>query len=790
MFKNYLKTALRFLKRNKIFAGINMLGLSIALAASFIILLYIINELSYNQSHKNRKQIFRVLQYDSDFKIKQPNSPFIMATTLKDEFPQVEKAVNARFMGVFKLKAGDEFIDVPQVLGTGSEVFQIFTIPIIEGSQNKNLLDEKNAIVLSREIAEKIFADQNPVRQGIIGIVNGEEQLLTVNGVFEDIPVNSSFRAKCFVNSQWTTGPINASFKINNAETSWDHNFWNTWVLLSENANLADLDNQFKALGTKYLGADTKKSYSLQRLTDVYLNSDHLVNAGMKGNIKNIRLFSAIAFLILLVASINYIILSTAVSTGRSKEIGIRKTNGAGNNNVKNQLLSESVILALLVLPIALILTWYGLPFAGKLFQTKLNIIDSNLFFYILVYLALTILIGLISGIYTSAWLSRLKVIDVLKSTSKSGNRKQIFRSSLIVIQLVIFCTFVSSTLIIRSQYNYALNQNPGHHNNNILLIDLGRNFKNYPAYINSIQTYLNVIHAAGATHSLPMLGSMSTMHPHFTNPEQQVKLEGMAIDFDFLKVMGIQVIEGRDFSREFNSDLTQSVILNETAVRELGIVDPVGKKLWGSTIIGVVKDFNLHSIHTDIPPLQISMTDRFIQQVAVHYQPGTLGSVLPMLEAEWKNVAPDRPFSFTTIEDLIQGLYSTEKNLNTIVSIFELFTLLIAAFGLFGLTLFVAKSRTKEIGIRKVFGSSEKSIVYSFLKTNLILVSLAALISIPVTLYFMGNWLKGYASKVTINGWFFLISFVVAAVVVVLTVVFHSYKASRINPVKALRYE
>jgi len=246
-------------------------------------------------------------------------------------------------------------------------------------------------------------------------------------------------------------------------------------------------------------------------------------------------LFSAIAFLILLVASINYIILSTAVSTGRSKEIGIRKTNGADNNNVKIQLLSESVILAMLVLPIALILTWFGLPFAGKLFQTRLNIIDSNLFFYFIVYLFLTIFIGLSSGIYTSAWLSRLKVVDVLKSTSKSGNRKQIFRSFLIVIQLVIFCTFVSSTLIIRSQYNFALNKDPGYHNSNILLIDLGRNFKNYSAYINSIQTYPNVINAAGAMQSLPTLSSMSTMYPHFTNAEQQVKLEGMAIDFDFL---------------------------------------------------------------------------------------------------------------------------------------------------------------------------------------------------------------------------------------------------------------
>ncbi|WP_245792696.1 ABC transporter permease [Tangfeifania diversioriginum] len=767
-----------------------MLGLSIALAVSFIILLYIINELSYNYCHKNRNQIFRVLNNYSEFKTTQPGTPYILASTLKEEFPQVEKAVNAQNLRSLRLKSGDEFINVFGAVATGSEIFDMFTIPLIGSLDAKKLLDNRNSIVLSKEIAEKFFPGEDPTGKGIVGLVNNEEQMFTVTGVFEDIPVNSTFRAKCFVNSEWTIGPINDAFNIDNAETSWEHDFWTTWVFLSDKVRQEEIDSQFRNLETKYPSKGIKRTYSLQKLSDVYLKSENLQNAGLRGDMKNIRLFSAIAFLILLVASINYIMLSTAVSSGRSKEIGIRKTNGAGNNNIKNQLLSESVILALLVLPIALILTWVGLPFAGKLFQTRLNIIDSNLFLYILVYLALTILIGLTSGIYTSGWLSRLKVIDVLKSTSKSGNRKQNFRSFLIVIQLVIFCTFVSATLIIRSQYNFALTQNPGHHNSNIVLIDLGRNFKNYSAYINSIQNYPNVINAAGAMHSLPMLGGMSTMHPHFTNPEQQVKLEGMAIDFDFLKVMGIQVVEGRDFSRDFNSDLTQSVILNETAVRELGIVDPVGKKLWGSTIIGVVKDFNLHSIHTGIPPLQISMTDRYIQQVAVHYQPGTLGSVLPLLETEWKEVAPDRPFSYTTIEDLIEGLYSTEKNLSTIVSIFALFTLLIAAFGLFGLTLFVARSRTKEIGIKKVFGSSEKSIIYSFLKEDFIMVVVASILAIPITYYFMDKWLSNFSYKVDIKFWFFVVAFFIAMLVVLLTVLFHSFRASRTNPVETLRYE
>jgi len=444
----------------------------------------------------------------------------------------------------------------------------------------------------------------------------------------------------------------------------------------------------------------------------------------------------------------------------------------------------------MIVLPIALVLMRVALPLAGKLFQTKLMIISSNVFIYISVYLALTIIIGVVSGLYTSSYLSGLKVIDIVKKIAFSGKRKQFFRSFLIVLQLVIFCSFVSATLIIHSQYKYALNKDPGYNNKDILLIDLGRDFKDYSAYINNIKSNPNVIAAAGAMSTLPMEGTMSMMFPGFQDNTIKVQVEGFDVDYNFLKTMGIRIMEGREFSQDFGSDLKESVLLNETAIKRLGITDPVGKQLGNRTIIGIVKDFNLHTIHSDIPPLMISMTDRYIRQVAVNYKPGTLKLILPMLETEWKKAAPDRPFQYTTIEDLIKDLYSNERNLSTIVFIFALFTLLIAAFGLFGLTLFVARSRIKEIGIRKVYGSSEKSIVYSFLLNNLLLVIVAVLLSIPVIIHFMTKWLSNFAYKTSINWWIFVISFAIAATVVLLTVFFHSYKASHINPAEALKHE
>lgn len=790
MIKNYLKTALRFLKNNKVFAAINMMGLSIALAVSFIILLFVINELSYDKFNKNRKDVYRVVNYYKDFKNTMAGTPYVLAGAMKEQFPQVEKAVRARYVRGLRLKFDEETFVVNDAMATNSEIFDIFSLKLIKGGSTESILDELNSMVLSADLAEKLFPGVDPVGKEIVSVINNEEQVLVVKGVFENIPVNSTFRTTCLINSKWTIDPINKTFKVTNTETSWDKDFWTTWIKLSKGTNPAELENQFRAFEKKNISEDPHNEYRLQNLNDVYLRSTDIANSGLSGNMANVKLFSAIALLIVLVAAINYIILSTAVSSSRGKEIGIRKTFGALNNSLKKQLLTESVIMALLVLPVSLILMWLALPVAGKLFQTKLTIISSNIVSYIAVYIAVTVIIGTISGAYTSAYLSRLKVMGILKDSFTTGNRKQIFRSALIVLQLVIFCSFVSSTLIIRSQYQYALKKDNGYFTKDIIIVELGRDFKGYSAYINNIKASPNIISAAGVMDGLPMEGSMSSMYPHFLDKEKKVKVEGLAVDYDFISTMGITILEGREFSRDFGSDMTKSTMLNETAVRELGITDPIGKEYAGGNIIGVVKDFNLHSLHSKIPPLSIHMTDKYIQQVVVHYKPGTIDNVLPFLQTEWKKEVADRPFRYETIEDTIKRIYSSEKNLSTIVTIFALFTLLISASGLFGLILFVAKSRTKEIGVRKVFGSSEASIVYSFLKNNFILVLIAGIISVPVTLWFMNKWLSNFAYRVEISGWIFFIGFAVAVVVVLTTVFFHSYKASRINPVKALRYE
>ncbi len=794
MLKHYFKTALRFLWQNKLYTGINALGLSISLAVSFIILLFVINEFSYNHCHKNRKKAFLVINYHKEYKASGPGTPYILAKALKEEFPQIEKAVNIGSLGGFKLKLSEEYINVSEAIATHSEVFDIFTMPLIGTPFYKDLLKDKNSIVLSQEMADKFFPGEDPVGKEIEGFINNLEQVFIVSGVFEDIPRNSTFQADCFVNSKWRVSGMNKAYGRTDIGVDWDAFSWITWILLSDNDEATLLEEQFEAFEKKYIGEDSPYHYSLRNLSDIYFKSNDLRGAGDLGNIKNIRLFSAVAFLIVLISAINYIILSIAVSTGRAKEVGIRKTAGASIARIRNQLLSESIMLTLLVLPVAILLIWLTIPSAEKLFQTSLGIIPGNIGVYIPVYLLLTLFIGIASGIYTSSYLSRLKVLDVINQKITFGKRRKFFRSSLIVIQLVIFCFFVSGTLLIRSQLQFALEKDPGHYKEHILQVDLGRDFKGYSAFLNGIKSIPHVIMAAGTADGLPKKGTGGYMQPHYQDKEVKIKVAVFSIDYNLLETLGIAIVEGRDFSVDYGSDLTHAIILNETAVKKLGIIDPIGQKMGDEVeerkIIGVVKDFHLNSIHTEIPPLNIRLTDKHIRHILVRYHPGTLTDLIPALKSEWEKVEPDRPFSYSMIEDLFLEVYSSEKKLSTILSISALFALLISALGLFGLTLFTARSRTKEIGIKKVLGSSGNAIVYSFLRSNIIMVIAAALLSVPITYYFMLKWLDNFPYKVGIGWWIFVVAFVIAAIVVLSTVIIQSLKASRLNPVDSLRYE
>ena len=643
---------------------------------------------------------------------------------------------------------------------------------------------------------QKFFPDIDPIGKEIIALINDKEEVFVVKGIFEDIPVNSTFQADCFINSTWAIENLNQRDKEWNAETDWHLKFWETWLMLDKNADIASLDLQFRALEKKVLGEKDNSNFLLQNLPDVYLHSQHIDWSGIKGNIKNIRILSAIALLVIIIAALNYIILSTAVSSGRAKEIGIRKTNGASSQSIRKQLLNESVVLALMVFPVALFLTWMGKPYAEELFQTKLLIIKSNIGIYILVYVLLTLLIGLASGLYTSSFLSKLNVINVFNNPIQTGKRKTRIRSALVVIQLIIFCIFVSSTLIIRSQYKFALEKDPGYNNKDILFVNVGMNPTRTEAFINSIKAYPSVISVGGSFEALPVRGGMPTVFQHLQDKTLKVNGQMIPVNHEFIETMGLTLLQGENFVTKSTSEEEVAFFVNETAVKELGIsnpigfvTDPLGQHMVGGRIIGVVKDFNVYSIHSDIPPLFYAVFDDFVQQVVIRYHSGSLNSILPLIKKEWGKIT-EQPLDYKTFEDFNKEFYAEEKNLNKVVSISALFTLFIATIGLFGLTLFVMKSQTKQIGIKRVFGSSEKGIIFSSLRQNFVMVVIATILSIPATIIVMNKWLSNFAYKTNISWWVFATTFVLATIVVLITVLYHSYRVSRINPVKALRYE
>lgn len=789
MYRNYIRTALQSLKKNKLFTIINTVGLSVALAVVFLIILFVVNELSYDRCHKKSDRVYRILNYYSDSKSMSEYTPYMLASTLKDNFPQVEKAAQVSGIGSFRLKFKDEYFDLGGVIAAGSDIFDIFTLPLVSSQTNQGLLDDQNAIVISRKLAEKFYPGQDPVGKTIEGEIEYQPCVFTITGVINDIPVNSTFRPNCLVNIKWSIEPINQIFNVTNSNEKWDITSWYTWILLKDGANPNDLNNQLKDFILKHVGDLSYANFSLQNLGDVYLKTDKLLNTG-KDKMRDILLLSVIALITLLIATINYVLLSTALSTSRSREISVRKTFGASSRNIQKQIYVESVLMALLALPLALIVSLILLPYAERLFQTRLLIIDSNLIFYSVIFLVVTIVIGFFSGIYAAGYLSRLGVVSILKNYVEFGRNKALFRSALITLELIIFCVFVSSALIVRSQYKYFLTEDPGYKTENVITIDLGFGFSGYTPYLNAIKSNPSVISAAGSMYGLPSQGSGSIIVSNYKDKSKQVEIDGMAVDYGFLETMGIQLLEGRYFSRDFGHDMANSVIMNEEAVRQLEIVDPIGKLFDSLTIIGVVKNFVPYSFENNIAPQFIMLNTEYVFNIAINYKPGTLSSLLPYLEAEWKKVEPYAPFQYSTIEDATKSIYASQKRLIAIITFTAIFSLLISMSGLFGLTLFVTRARTKEISIRKVMGSSENSIVYSALRGSLVEVFLAAVISVPITYYIMEQWLSKYAFRVSINGWFFVFSLGIAVVVVVFTMIVMLLKVARTNPAETLKYE
>lgn len=569
--------------------------------------------------------------------------------------------------------------------------------------------------------------------------------------------------------------------------------FGQTYLLLPENYDPAKLEAKFPEFEATYIPEESKIKFRLQSLKDVYLRSSHLVNnRTATGNIKNVYIFSLIGFLILVIASINYTILSTARASTRSKEIGIRKVTGAGRKTLVRQILGESIITSFISLPLALLLAHLLLPSVNQLFRKDLAFQLTENWHFIAGFILLTLLVGLMSGSYLAFYLSSFKPVDVLKSKINTGINKSVYQKILITIQLVIFIVLLLGTGIIFRQIRYVQNKDMGFNREGLMTIyhDDDEFRKRYFSFKNEVIKHPGVLNVSATMFGPPYNGGMQWEIPLKDNPDEIVRVEGLAVDFNYIETLEFTLLAGRAFSEEYGSD-SSAIILNETAVKKLGIDDPVGEVIQDRTVIGVIKDFHLHTFHSEIMPMVIDIMDmKYSHDVVIRIDPENVSNTIAFIEEKWKEFAPDSPFEYSFFDDALEALYDDEKRFGKIISLSTLIAVFIACIGMFGLSLFIGEQRIKEIGIRKVFGSSSTQVVMLILKQYMLMVLIANLVAWPVAWYVMNRWLQNFAYRTKFEIWLFFAVAALSMIIVLATITFQTVKAAQTNPSETLKFE
>ncbi len=789
MIKHYFKIALRNIIRDKAFATINILGLSIGLTCSFFMLIYVINELSYDRIHDKHNRIYRVFNEKPLMKMNSVETPLALGITLKEEYPEIENFVRIHIYPEITVKQENDYIKEGAIYCVDSSFFNVFSFPIVVGDKT-NLLKEPNSVVISEKMAKKYFGSENPVGKMLsLKGVDGKYEL-KVSGVMADI----SSRSTCWAEFISNIDALQNSANEQKISDDWGIDFFVTYILLKENTNIVDLQKKIPDFEKRHSHKENPYKFSFQALTDSYLHSEEFINYRLpRGDFNTLKIFSVIAVLILIIAGINYIILSTARAAHRTKEIGMRKVFGANKSMLVKQVLTESVLVTFIALPLAIFFVKIFLPNVGKLFDKELIFTLSESGNYLIGFAAITLFIGLLSGSYLSVYLARLQPIAIIRNKSMNNNHKNYFRKAMVLFQLIVFIVLSLSTIIIYRQLHYINNKDMGFNKGNLLIINCYGIGLKYISYKNEIKTNTNIINVCGAQFLPPTGNSMSIECPKADDPKQKIKVELLSADFDFVKTFEIKVIDGDDYPINYiNKQANDSnFIVNETLIKELGIKNPINYALYPKTRIkGVVKDFNFHSIHTKIPPmLLVSGTDLFVSQIAVRIKPDNKKETIKYLKNKWKEFSKE-PFDYYFIDDILDDMFKKENKQAKIMRIFSFFAIFIAMLGLFGLSMFTSQQRTKEIGIRKVHGASIGDIMRLLSREYIILVVIANIIAAPIAYYFMNKWLQNFAYHTNIEWWLFGLVFLLSLVIVLLTVSWQAYRAAKTNPVVTLKYE
>ena len=801
MLRNYLKTALRNLWKRKSFSLINIVGLAIGMAVSFLILLFVLNEVTYDRFHENYDNIYRIAtKLDAQGRHFEVGSvPAPLGPALVDQFPEVVRAARLRESATRIIAYEEKLYEESRIFHADPDLFDVFTIPVVRGNP-ENWLQAPFNMVVTEEIAEKYFGDADPIGKTVK--VNNR-YTYTITGVVRKMPENSHFK-------------FNMIGSLSTLEQIWgDLNLWMgfnyaTYILLEGDPSLEEITQKYNNLlmsntpeQFKQLGAEVE--IFLQPMGSIHLHSHLEGEMEPPGNPAFIRILTTIALFILLIACINFMNLSTAQSSRRAKEVGMRKVLGAHRGKLIGQFLGESLLLSFISLVIAIILIYVLLPVFNHLISKDLVFNPTQNGDILLGLVGITVVVGFLAGAYPAFFLSAFVPLEVLKSRFKAGKGHRFFRNGLVSLQYVISITLIISTFVIFYQLHHVKNCDLGFNKEQVVVFSLkGQVSQKHDVFKNEILRLPGVAGAACSS-TVPSRGRSETMFSFEGIDQKKQVFPIMEIDPDYLETMGMELTAGRNFSADHPSD-NKAMILNETLVKHLGWEDPLGKTVSMTdladadrpekgfievpyTVIGVVKDFHFESLHEKIRGHLMKLSGQ-VNRISVKLRPGNIAGTLQSIENIWRELEPAHPFQYVFLDDSFDRLYRSEQRMGQIFTFFTLMAIFISCLGLFGLASFTADQRTKEIGIRKVLGASVSNVVVLLSRDFTKWVILANVVAWPVAYLVMNQWLQNFAYRISLGVWMFILSGVIALIIALLTVSTKALKAAVANPADSLRYE
>ncbi|RIV17256.1 ABC transporter permease [Fibrisoma montanum] len=785
MLRNYLKIAWRNIAKSKTFSFINVLGLALGMTCSLLILLWVQDERSVNRFHANGPRIYQVLenqQWTGNDISTTPATPGPLAPALVAEVPEVEKAVKITWEEERLLALGQKAYKEKGRIA-GPDLFQIFTFPFLHGNAKTAIL-EPTSIVISEKVALKLFG-KTDVLGRMIRLDNKEDRKIT--GVMQNIPETSSLKFDFVL-------PLEPFEKENQWITKWDNNGIRTFALLHANADVNRVNAKILDFVHQHDKNVTTIKTFLFPFEDSYLYSKFTNGKPDGGRIDYVRLFTIVAIFILIIACINFMNLATARSAKRAKEVGIRKVVGAERSFLIGQFIGEAVLTAGMALIFAVLLIQVLLPVFNTLTEKQISIEYGNPYYW-LTLLGLTLLTGIVSGSYPALFLSSLQPVKILKGTLRFKSGAVLFRQGLVVFQFALSLLLIIGTLIAGRQVDYIRTKNLGLDRENVVYMALEGDLpKRFDVFKQELLQSPG-IQSVTSSGSDPLAIGNSTIGVEWKgkDPADKTLFTQMPVSYDFINTMKIKLLDGRDFSKNVVTDST-NYLVNEEAARRMGMKSPVGQdlKFWGKSgkIIGLMKNFHLNSLRVAIEPLILRLDTTYNSTVIIRTRPGDIEKAIASMQALSKKHNPAYPFAYEFADESFEKQYTSETLIGKLANYFAILAIFIACLGLFGLAMFTAEQRTKEIGVRKVLGASIPSIVTLLSKDFLRLVLIAIVIATPIAWYSMSQWLQDFKYRIDIEWWMFMGAGLLAIAIALLTVSFQSIKAALMDPVKSLRTE